>query len=436
MIIEISIRNFGSIREKQTISFEATSSKELEEYYVIEPIKGVRLLKLLYIYGPNASGKTTVLKALEFLRVLSTDPEDVKSSNLDFSPFLLDDHSRNEASKIELSFISEGIRYAYEVEFTRQYIVSEKLSYFPKNRIAELYHRTTDSEALKSMVTFGSTVKIGSNDALILQGNTISNNSVLGALYKSNVDVEALNPVNRWFANYLLPTIEPSTDLMAWTQDLINNDELCFDSVNKLISGADFLMNGISFTETDVEVNDTLIERLKNQADIDEEFLENIKSQQKLRIKNIRFNHKVKIGDKNRIYKMSRGRQSNGTLRYYSLAGPITRLINSGGMVPIDEIETSLHPDLMKHLIMHFLVNAKDAQMMLTTHNYFLLEEREILRNDAIYLVEKQDTGASEIYSLVEFDSSILRKSSSLVNLYRSGRLGAKPNPVDVFSGK
>ena len=81
MIVSFSLQNFGSVKEKQTMSFEATKSVDLEDYYIIEPIKGVRLLKLALIYGANASGKTTILKALEFLRDLVLEPAEKKQKS-------------------------------------------------------------------------------------------------------------------------------------------------------------------------------------------------------------------------------------------------------------------------------------------------------------------------------------------------------------------
>ena len=74
MIVNFSIQNFGSIKEKQTLSFEADKSNQLEDYYVIET-NGLRLLKLGLIYGANASGKTTILNALDFLRDIVLEPE-------------------------------------------------------------------------------------------------------------------------------------------------------------------------------------------------------------------------------------------------------------------------------------------------------------------------------------------------------------------------
>ena len=79
MIINFTVENFGSIKEKQTLSFMANKSEHLEDYYIIEPIKGLRLNKLALIYGANASGKTTVLKALDFLQDICTNPFDRKT---------------------------------------------------------------------------------------------------------------------------------------------------------------------------------------------------------------------------------------------------------------------------------------------------------------------------------------------------------------------
>ena len=89
MIINFSVENFGSIKEKQTLSFLANKSDHLEDYYIIEPIKGLRLNKLALIYGANASGKTTVLKALNFLKESAPNPLTKKQKSLILNPFFL-----------------------------------------------------------------------------------------------------------------------------------------------------------------------------------------------------------------------------------------------------------------------------------------------------------------------------------------------------------
>ena len=107
MIINFSVENFGSIKEKQTLSFLANKSDHLEDYYIIEPIKGLRLNKLALIYGANASGKTTVLKALDFLQEICTNPFDRKTEEFDFEPFLFDSNTPKKDTKFELEFIQK-----------------------------------------------------------------------------------------------------------------------------------------------------------------------------------------------------------------------------------------------------------------------------------------------------------------------------------------
>ena len=97
MIINFSVQNFGSIKDKQILSFEADKSDHLENYYII-PINGLRLLKLGLIYGANASGKTTILKALQFLRNIVLEPETKKTEEFDFKPFLFDSVSQKQNS--------------------------------------------------------------------------------------------------------------------------------------------------------------------------------------------------------------------------------------------------------------------------------------------------------------------------------------------------
>ena len=98
MIVNFSVRNFGPLKEKQTLSFEADKSHHLEEHYIIQTKSNKRLLKLGLIYGANASGKTNVLKAIDFLRDIILEPEEKKNVSLDFHPFLFDEVSSENSS--------------------------------------------------------------------------------------------------------------------------------------------------------------------------------------------------------------------------------------------------------------------------------------------------------------------------------------------------
>ena len=129
MIINFSVQNFGSIKDKQTLSFEADSSNQLEDYYIIPGTGKLRLLKMALIYGANASGKTTLLKALQFLRDLVLEPEEKKTDALNFNPFLFDNTTPAQNSILSIEFLQNEIRYYYEVAFNKNAITREELNF-------------------------------------------------------------------------------------------------------------------------------------------------------------------------------------------------------------------------------------------------------------------------------------------------------------------
>ncbi|WP_165760357.1 AAA family ATPase, partial [Niastella populi] len=158
MLISLKISNFGSIKDEQLLSFEATKSTHLEDYYIVEPIKGLRLLKLCLIYGANASGKTTILKALEFLRDLVLDPVEKKTDNLKYNPFLFDPNTPGQNSILSIEFVENKTRYFYEVEFNKRAVIREELNFYNPNK-ANVFKRTTDLNKQFSAITFGSKIK-------------------------------------------------------------------------------------------------------------------------------------------------------------------------------------------------------------------------------------------------------------------------------------
>jgi len=153
MIINFSVQNFYCIKDKITLSFEATSSKDLEEYYVVEPKPGLRLLKLGLIYGANASGKTTVLKALDFLREMVIHPSNNKKEPLDYLPFMFDENTVNSNTFFSIEFIND-YKYLYEITFNRSAVINEKLYFYNPNK-ALIYERKTNAKKQLSSIFFG-----------------------------------------------------------------------------------------------------------------------------------------------------------------------------------------------------------------------------------------------------------------------------------------
>lgn len=142
---------------------------------------GRHLLKLAYIYGANASGKTTVLKAFEFLSKLFLKPITNKTIELDFEPFLLADNPYNNNSSFELSFYVDTIRYVYEVSFNKQAILEEKIVFYQTAKPTEFFTRTTNIEKRLAKIEFNKQLKVPVREKDLLESNTLHNNTVIGA---------------------------------------------------------------------------------------------------------------------------------------------------------------------------------------------------------------------------------------------------------------
>jgi AAA15 family ATPase/GTPase len=419
MLISFSIQNFGSIKDKQTLSFEADDSTHLEDYYVIKA-GGMRLLKLALIYGANASGKTTILKALDFLRKLALEPKSQKNETLDFQPFLFDDQTPHQSSILAIDFLQNDVRYFYEVEFTQQAVLREEL-YSYKTKKANVFKRTTDVDKQLSAITFGSKIKINKTAEQILEANTLWNNTVLGGFLKTNFEFTELEEINNWFTRNLVLNKEPSLAQIFPKVSPRNQNRII-----SILQRADFNISHVHF-RSEEEIENNIRTQLDNVRPLtpDEPF--NITSI-KLLGKTI-LEHTIQ-GKK---YLLPMKLESEGTKKYSQLTPLLLGLIKTRFVMLFDELESSLHPDLYIHFLLTFLVNAKSSQLIATTHNREILNNRDLFRNDAIWFTQKNESGATELYSLADFDTSVVRNTTNVYNAYKVGKLGGVPHLGDYY---
>ncbi len=404
MIINFSVQNFGCIKDKVTLSFEASSSDELEDYYIVEPKPGLRLLKLGLIYGANASGKTTVLKALGFLRDMVLESLDDKTEIFDFKPYLFDEKTPNENTFITLEFIQNQVKYLYEVEFNKQAVINERLYFYQPNK-ALVYNRETNVKKQLSEIEFGSKVKINKNHKVVLEANTLWNNTVLGGYLKTNVESDILREVIDWFDSKLDILLEPTNDINHWTTNRIIDKPISKKNILQFLKKADFNIKNVSIKTVEGWFGDH---------------------------HEVVFYHEI-TAKKEAGYALSYEEESQGTQRYYQFSGLLDEMISEEKIQPIDELASSLHPDLLKHFLLTFLVNSKKSQLIATTHYRELLMEKDIFRNDVIWFTEKKEDGGTDLFSLADFDSSVIRNTSSIYNAYKVGKLGAVPNLKDYY---
>jgi AAA15 family ATPase/GTPase len=426
MIINFSIENFRSIKEKVTLSFEADSSKELDSYYIMEPIEGLRLLKLGMIYGANASGKTNILLAMEALRKLILEPVTKKTDQLEASqPFTFTD-KKDDKTSFEVNLVANKTIYEYRVAFNNEAVLSESLYVCSKGK-PKIYSRSTDIDRQLTKIEFGPKIR-NLDGKKALEGNTLWNNTVLGGYLKTNIEIPELQTLTDWFKKTLKPIVTLRTELVLNTIHQIDEGYINKKLILTQMQKADNCISDILLEEKEFEINDEILKLLKKN-NIPQNKIDEIIKQGKISTKETFFQHAVS-GKK---YNINLDDESAGTKRYFGLSGLLGLLINGNTIIPVDELESSLHPDLIKHFLLMFLVNSKKSQLLCTTHHRELLMEKDILRKDAIWFTERKEDGSTDLYSMADFDTSIIRKTSSVYNAYKIGKLGATPNLSDDY---
>lgn len=406
MLVNFSVENFGPIRDKQTLSFEAQKGTHLEDEYVIYA-NGLRLLKFAIIFGANASGKSTIIEALRFLYNLILYPNEKKSDELNFTPFLFDETSKKKNTILSIDFLQNDARYYYSVEFNWTHIVSEELFLIGKNeRKTNVFKRSTDSQKQVSKIKFGREFKISKAAIEILELHTLWNTTVLSSFTKVNLEQKQLKDSTDWINNHLFWTNTPDDDFSDMVTYFIDSDFIKKEKVLEIIQKADFNINDIFYKELKTSESDGTTKEF-----------------------DIRTIHKVK----NNSYPLPFGMESDGTRRFYSLAGLLEMARTESNLLAIDEIDASLHPDLVIHYLLMFMENVKQSQLIITTHNREILDDKNLFRNDAIWFTNKNEDGAAELYSLDDFDSAVIRNTSNILNAYKSGKLKAVPKTKDFY---
>ena len=424
MIEKFSVRNFLSFKDEITLSFEASKSKDFEDLYCVNIKNGIRLLKLGILFGPNASGKTNVLKALDFLRHFLIRSKPDKTDPTGHIPFLLDEESKDKPGSFFLSFFVGETRYRYTVEMDKNIVYHEKLVYFPSSQPALFFEREYNQKKKKSEIEFGNKLGLTSTEKKLIEGLTISNSSVLSVFPKVNIKESPFNEVYDWFYNGFQNLVTPNVNLTPFVCSKAAKDPECKKMVLEVLQKADFNIDDILFKERKVPVG-SMTEINEFNLAVSEDTKDQYLKDGYIKATEYRFTHKTSKSNT----ELPQSLESSGTKRYYGLGGLLLRIVHPGTFMMIDELENSLHIDLVSHFLKTFLANAKHSQLLVTTHDIHLLGE-DFLRRDSIWFTEKNHDGESELFSLLDFK---LHKNLSPYNAYRVGKLGAKPQPGSIF---
>ncbi len=421
MIAEFSMENFFSIKSTQKISFEPSSDSFMSDEYMSEVKDGVRLLKVGIIYGANASGKTNILNAIAFFRMLVLRMPKDRYERTGVVPFMLDETSRTEMTKMAMTFYIGRSKYILSFELDEKCIYSETLIVYDSIRPTKLYSRSYDAATDSTTIEFGTNLKMTKKSQDVISGNTINNCSVLAAFGKSNVERTRLNDVYDYFAKHLSDVLAPGMLLSGFIKERLDKDE--DGNIKKFIldflKASDFNIEDVVLHEEEELITPELEQLIQN-APIDNDAKAEMLRRGKITNTELTFRHKA--GDN--LYDLSEEYESSGTMRFMGLAVILNFLLKNDRFAPIDEVETSIHYELLAYFLKVFLANSNGtSQILLTTHDINLLNE-DFIRRDTIWFTDKDELGETKIVRLSNLG---LHKNLSPYNAYKQGKLVKLP---------
>ncbi len=418
MIAEFKVKNFLSIKTEQVLSFEPTADTLMRDEYTVEVKEGVRLLKMALIYGANASGKTNILAALSFFRDLMRKAPEDKNTEVEITPFLLDNDSRNEPTEFTMNFYLENERYILYVKLDRERIYEETLTYYPGVRPAKLYVRNYNIETDKSDIKFGNELKLSKDSKKILSGNTFNNSSVLAAFGKSNVERTKLNIVYDFFTKHINDVLDPVMSLSSYIKRNLDKDKdgNLKNFLKDILRASDFNICDLKLEKEEEMITPELEKAIQSADNIPDNAKQDILQKGKINNFSLQFKHHTDNG----YFELPEELESRGTIRFMGMAVILKQLLQDNRIICIDEVETSLHYELLSYFIKVFLGNSQKAsQLIMTTHDINLLNE-SFIRRDAVWFTDKDSIGQTHLVRLSSFG---LHKNLSPYNAYRQGKL-------------
>lgn len=428
MIAEFKIKNFYSLKDEQTLSFIPTNDDTSRDIYTEEVADEVSLLKIGCIYGSNASGKTNILKALDFFSQFMVDDSLNKGDEIGVVPFLLDDVSGKERTQFEMTFYLNRERYKLNLVLDNKVIYEETLQVYSTVQPTLLYKRTYNAEKDSTDIMFGGKVGLVKKSREAIEGNTFNKRTVIAAFGKSNVEKSRLNLVYDFFSQRIVPIMYPNNSLMGFTKRRITRDRegLLKQFILHFLKASDFNISDIAIHEEEVNITPEMELVIKNTSGMPEKAKEEILKKGTLQSDEMFFVHHTSNGDK----ELDESLESRGTKRYMGLATILYDLLVHGAILPIDEIESSIHYELLSYFIKVFLVNSKrGGQLIFSTHDINLLDE-DYIRRDVIWFTDKNEGGETQ---LIRLSTLGLHKTLSVYNAYRQEKLVNLPFLESIY---
>lgn len=412
--------NARSFRDDLELSTLATAVSEDDFVRMVrwrEGGKPIGVNPVLAIFGANGSGKSNVLKVMDDMRshVLYSFRHGRPSGGVPRRRFLLDPASGEAPTRYEVDIVLKGIRWEYGFAIDDEEILEEWAYRYPHGRASLVFHR------------HGSDVEVGANERA--KGRAITGLLRDNALYLStaaSANHRQLGELYGWFErNLQLAEADSRALRQVYTANLLEDASMeC--GILELLRAADLGISGAKRHELDP----VLTERMQRAARIivgeegDADSAEHLPSFEEL---NVRLSHRGADGTD---IELDAADESLGTRVWFGLAGPVLQALAEGSVFLADELDASLHPMLVAHLVKLFQdeeTNPHRAQLIFNSHDAWLLGDGthdRLLGRDQVWLSEKGEDGCSRVYPLVDLSP---RKNEALSSRYLDGRYGGTP---------
>jgi AAA15 family ATPase/GTPase len=414
MLVEFRVSNYRSIRDEQVLSLVPVRGDTTLHAGNTHPTSSKQIPEVLCgagIYGANASGKTNLLKALAFFQAMVRDSATKLSSGqtLNVKGFAFDEELIHQPSSFEIGALIDGIRYQYGFSASTERVHDEWLLVYKAAKPQQWFSREWDRDKTTYHYTPFSSHFLGSKDNWRL--STRENALFLSTAVQWNS--EQLKPLWNWIVNSLV-VIEPLAPLNPGITLAAIDDADSKKAILGFLNSADLGIADVEVRKEPGRQTNFIIDGATGRI------VANDVADAEMRIPV--FKHTTAKGNAD----FGPTEESSGTMRLFAFAGILLLVLRRGMTLVIDEIESSMHPLLVRHILSTFFssdANPQGAQIVFSTHATGLLDD-ELLRRDQVYFTEKDPDQATTLTPLSEFSA---RRHEAFERNYLQGRYGAVP---------
>ena len=406
MLLEFRTRNFRSLRDDAVFSMAAGPDSQFLDTHTLATglDKLPRIVSAAAIYGANASGKSNLVKALQFMQnmVLTSSQVQPDAEN-NLTPFRLRESANNFATLMEATFIIDGVRHQYGFECTRKRVLAEWLLVYERAKPQAWFSRTFDEKKERYTYTY-SDYFTGRKSVW----EAATRKEVLFLTTAIQLNNEQLRPLYQKLTSELVIFPDGARigfDFSASFAEKEGNSE----RMAALLTAADTGISSVAIhNQGGRQIHFDLSTNQPQISDVE--------------VKIPHFAHKVEGRD----YLFEMAEESAGTQLFFNLCGPLLDILERGRVLVVDELDSSLHPLLVQRIVEMFHspeTNPNGAQLIFTTHDVALLDSHK-MRRDQIWFMEKDNEQITHLFPLLDFSP---RKGEALEKNYLGGRYGGIP---------